>query len=473
MITELHDSRMHYIRYNPAHHTKSLQRGLSPSARALLQQRKLERNAPASSNTFQTTNNSCQRSSPSATYSLLQFDWKRHARPNQIPPTGDWLIWLILAGRGFGKTRTGAETIRSFVDSSRAKRIALIGQSALEARNVMVEGVSGLLSIYPPDDPNYPHFESSKKLIQWPNGAVAQIFGADHYDCLRGPQFDCIWMDEFAKFRYPERIYEQCMLALRLSPQPHCIITTTPRPIASLMRIMDEKSTVTTRGTTFDNAANLSPGFLNYIKQKFQNTQLGQQELYAEILCEDTDALWKRNQLIYQKPPPLSEFLRVVVAVDPAVSYSDSSDETGIIVAGETMDHSAVVLEDLSGRFHPTCWAPRVIEAYHRYNADRVVAEVNQGGDLVAEMLRSYDPTVSYKAVHATRGKYVRAEPIAAFYEQGLVTHARAFPELEKQMCSYTPKHTRKSPDRMDALVWALTELLLVHNNPTTIKIWS
>jgi predicted phage terminase large subunit-like protein len=290
----------------------------------------------------------------------------------------------------------------------------------------------------------------------WPNGTIAQLFSADRYDRLRGPQFDLAWIDEFAKFRHPERLYEQLMFGLRLGEHPRCIITTTPRPLPFLKELMDDKSTITTHGTTFDNQENLSPSFIDYVKKKYGNSALGRQELYADLLFEDKNALWNRRMIKY-KPP--NDLVRVVIAVDPAVTYNSSSDETGIVVVGKNSKGEAFVLDDLSGQFHPHAWGLRVVEAFRKYKADRIVAEVNQGGDLVEEMIRSFDATLPYTGVRATRGKFTRAEPVSALYEQGRVFHERVFCKLEEQMCNFVPDRALKSPDRMDALVWGMTEL--------------
>lgn len=402
-------------------------------------------------------------------YQTESFDWEKCARANQKPPSGKWTVWLILAGRGFGKTRTGSETVRMFVDQKRYKRIALVGQTIEETRGVMVDGVSGILSVYPPDDKNFPVYERSKQRICWPNGAIAQIFGADHYDHLRGPQFDFVWMDEFAKFRYPQKIYEQVMLGLRLGDEPRCLITTTPRPLPIFKTMMRDEMTVVTRGTTFDNAKNLSDSFMKYVTKQFSHTQLGQQELYANLLFQEQNALWSRKMIRYQKPQ--KDLARIVLAVDPAVTCHTNSDETGIIVMGKDLDGSAFVLDDLSGKFRPNQWGALIAKKFHDYHADRVVAEVNQGGDLVEEMIRAFDRLIPYTSVRATRGKLTRAEPIAALYEQGLVFHVQPFPQLETQMCEYVPEQSPKSPDRMDALVWGITELFQSELGQT-VKVW-
>ena len=396
--------------------------------------------------------------------------WKKLARADQLPPPGEWRVWLILAGRGFGKTRAGAETIKSWVSTRQAKRVALISTTIHEARDVMVEGVSGILSLYPVAEA--PRFDSSKHRLTWKNGTIATLFGGDRFDRLRGPQFDAAWVDELAKFRYPEEAWNQLMLGLRLGVNPRCIVTTTPRPLPFLSTLMKGEGVALTRGTTFDNAANLSSHFIQEVIKRYEGTRLGFQELYGEILENQEGALWTHSLITYQMPPgDRSKGLlwrRVVIAIDPAVTSTQTSDETGILVVGVAEDTNAYVIEDLSGKWTPTEWGKRAVEAYWRYKADRIIAEVNNGGDLVEKMLRAVDLNVSFKAVHAVRGKRVRAEPVVALYEQRRVFHCRGFLELERQMCFYRSHKSQmpgdsplKSLDRVDALVWALTELMI------------
>lgn len=402
------------------------------------------------------------------------YDWLKQARPSQIPPSGDWRVWLILAGRGFGKTRTGAETVRSWVHQGLAKRIALIGKNLHETRFVMVEGVSGLLSIHPPS--SRPTFFPSKRQLVWSNKATAMLYGGDTYEQLRGPQFDLAWIDEFAKFEHQQELLDQVMLGLRLGSSPKCIITTTPRPSKVLLDLLTDPLVAVTRGTTFDNKENLATGFLHDIIKKFEGTRLGAQELYAEILTEREGTLWQRSLIHYAEPTKTEDGLwnltRIVIAIDPADTATKTSDETGIIVAGINEEKHAFVLADLSGRMSPTDWGNRVVKAYWHYRADRVIAEVNKGGDLVEKMLHALDARIAYKAVRATRGKAVRAEPIAALYERGHVSHMHVFSTLETQLCEYCPDTPGPSPDRMDALVWALTELFLIKGTSATLKIW-
>lgn len=388
----------------------------------------------------------------------LLYDWPFWARPKQLPPAGGWRVWLILAGRGFGKTRTGAEWVRSLAESGRAGRIALVAETAADARDVMIEGESGLLSCCPPWA--RPRYEPSKRRVTWPNGAVATSFSADDPDQLRGPQFDAAWADEIAKWRY-EAAWDNLLLGLRLGTDPRCVATTTPKPRAWLARLLADPGTAVTRGGTRENAANLAPAFLDQILARYAGTRLGRQEVDGELLAEVPGALWTRALIEAARDGAAGtvDLARVVVAVDPAVTSGADSDETGIVVAGADAAGRFRVLEDLSGRLSPDLWARRAAEAFRRHRADAVVCEVNQGGDLVVATLRTVDPTLPVRAVRATRGKRLRAEPVAALYEQGRVRHAGGFPELEDQMAGYTGAPGEPSPDRLDALVWALTDL--------------
>lgn len=400
-----------------------------------------------------------------------RYAWKDMARPDQVPPPGDWRVWMILAGRGCGKTRTGAETILNWVREGQCKRIALVAETEADARKVMIEGESGILAVCGAHD--RPRYEPSNRRLVWPNGAVAHCYSADRYEQLRGPQFDAAWVDELAKFRYPVETWDQLMLSLRLGDAPRAIVTTTPKPLQIINDLINDPDVHVTRGTTFDNAANLPAAFLKSVKKRFEGTRLGSQELYGEVLSQTEGALWTHTQLEtarIQEIPPLT---RIVIAIDPAVTSHSASDETGIIVAGLGQDQRGYILEDLSGRVSPTEWARRAVAAYWRHKADRVVAEVNKGGDLVERVVRSMDANVSYKAVRATRGKYTRAEPVAALYEQGRIVHAsQGLETLERQMCSYVPGQSSKSPDRLDALVWAMTELMLAHPGAQGSHAW-
>lgn len=391
----------------------------------------------------------------------LLYDWRGfNARPDQIAPDGDWDIWLALAGRGWGKTRTGAEWVREQVEAG-ARRIALVAETAADARDVMVEGESGLLSIYPPND--RPLYEPSKRRVTWANGAVATLFNATEPDQLRGPQFDCAWSDEIAKWRYARESWDQLQFGLRLGAHPRQMVTTTPRPIELVKAIVSgqEGKVVVTRGRTMDNAANLAAPFLSKIKAKYEGTRLGRQELDAEILGDLPGALWSLMQIeTYRAATQPEKMGRILVAVDPAVTATEDSDEHGIIVGG-LAGQDGYVLHDGSTQGTPLDWARRAISLHDSYGADGIVVEVNQGGDMVAHTLRSVRPNINVIEVRASRGKHIRAEPIAALYEQGRIRHVGAFPELESQMTQMTAHgyEGAGSPDRLDALVWLMSEL--------------
>ncbi len=388
----------------------------------------------------------------------VPYAWQVWGREKQFAPAGDWRTWLILAGRGFGKTRCGAEWVRQEIESGRRGRLALVARTAGDVRDVIVEGESGIMAISPPWF--RPHYEPSKRRLTWPNGAIATTYSADEPDSLRGPQHDGAWGDEIAAWADPDA-WDQLMLGLRLGNDPKCVATTTPRAIPLIRKLIADPSTVTVRGSTFENAANLAPVFLDEMLRKYKGTRLGRQELYAELLEDVPGALWQREKLDQLRVQALPSMCRVVVAIDPAVTHGEDSDETGIVVAGLGEDGHAYVLSDLTCKASPDAWARRAVKAYHDHEADRIVAERNQGGDMVEHTIRTVDPRVSYKSVVAKRGKYVRAEPVAALYEQGKVHHVGGLPELEDQMCRYVPEAFDGSPDRVDALVWALTDLML------------
>jgi predicted phage terminase large subunit-like protein len=393
----------------------------------------------------------------------LDFRWLvEQARSEQMPPAGDWRVWLLLAGRGFGKTRTGAEFVRLMAELGVARRIALVAPTASDVRGVMVEGESGLLSIGPPEQ--RPDYEPSKHLLTWPNGAIATTYSADEPDRLRGPQHDLAWCDELAAWRYP-LAWDMLMLGLRLGADPRAIVTTTPRPTRFIRDLLVDPKVAVTHGRTIENKKNLAPAFLDQIVRRYEGTRLGRQELDAEILEDVPSALWNHGVIDAARAETAPELTRIVVAIDPAVSSDEHADETGIVVAGKDADGHGYVLADLSGRYTPTEWAKAAVAAYRTHNADRIVAEINNGGEMVEATLRIVDPGVPYTAVHAARGKVARAEPVAALYEQGRVHHLGAFPALEDQMCGFVHDFDRAaagySPDRVDALVWALSELLV------------
>jgi phage terminase large subunit-like protein len=372
----------------------------------------------------------------------------------------------LLAGRGFGKTRTGAELVRARVAGWTARRLALVAPTAADARNVMVEGESGILAISPPWD--RPRYEPSKRRLTWPNGAIATLYSADEPERLRGPQHDATWCDELGSWRYPEA-WDMLMLGMRLGADPRIVVTTTPRPTKLIRALIADPTAVVTRGSTYENRTNLAPAFLQQIIRKYEGTRLGRQELEAEILDDVPGALWTRGVIEASRACAAPTLLRVVVAIDPAATSSEDADETGIIVVGKDGQGQGWVLADASGRYPPAEWAKTAIAAYRAHRADRVVAEVNNGGEMVEATLRVIDPNVSFAAVRASRGKLARAEPVAALYEQGRVHHLGTFPQLEDQMCGFVPadhgdfgqRPTGCSPDRVDALVWALTDLMI------------
>lgn len=389
----------------------------------------------------------------------LLYDWRGFlARPDQIMPEGDWDIWCVLAGRGFGKTRTGAEAVKEEVDQGRSERIALIAETAADARDVMV---SELLRIFPKE--TRPTYTKSNRCVTFENGAKAFTYNAVEPDQLRGPQHDFIWHDELAKWKYARETWDQAQFGLRLGRHPRQIVTTTPRPIELIKSIVGggEGKVHVTRGSTMDNRANLAASFMERIQRKYAGTRLGRQELNAEILGDLPGALWRQSTLDTYRVSEAPEMGRVVIAVDPAITNTEDSDEHGICVAGIGPEQAGFVLEDASMSGSPHEWATEAIKKAKEYGADGVVVEVNQGGDMVAHVLRTIAPALNIIEVRATRGKHVRAEPIASLYEQGRIRHVGQFPELESQMTQMTTSGFEGdgSPDRVDALVWALSEL--------------
>lgn len=431
----------------------------------------------------------------------LLHTWELWARPNQLEPeavlpSGEvWVTWLILAGRGFGKTRCGAETVIKWVREGHCRRIALVAEDSADARDVMVEGESGILACSPRDFK--PKYEPSKRRLTWPNGAVATLFSAEDFDSLRGPQFDGAWCDELCKWRYAQEAWDNLQFGLRLGEHPKQIVTTTPRPIRLLKDIILRSDTAITKGSTMENLVNLAPPFRKQVVDRYLGTRIGRQELNAEILDDVPGALWNRMMIDETRIRPVDaetpiiypHFMRVVVAVDPAKevdkkkksekqgvdidSHAGGYAETGIVVVGLTQEGHGYVLEDLSFHGTPEEWGQEAVKAYDDWAADLLVYEANQGGEMVAAVLRQAAKSlkdegrrsadfVPLKDVHATKGKYVRAEPVSQLYEQRKVHHMGYFGELEDQMCEFTPDGSMGySPDRLDALVWALTELMV------------
>jgi phage terminase large subunit-like protein len=406
--------------------------------------------------------------------------WPIHCRDAQCPPEtwGDpaaWTAWLVLGGRGAGKTRTGAEWVRGIVRAepgfaeSAVGRIALVGETFAAVRDVMIEGPAGILAVYDKRGETRPAWSPSLRRLDWPNGAVAHAFSSEDPDSLRGPQFESAWCDELAKWRHPTETWDMLQFGLRLGPAPREVVTTTPRAIPLLKRLLADPRVVVSRSRTADNASNLAPAFLETIVGRYAGTRLGRQELEGELIEEREDALWSRDRieaLRVEAAPPLA---RIVVAVDPPASSSARADACGIVVAGMDPGGLGYVLADASiEAARPTDWAERAIAAYRRWSADALVAEANQGGEMVRAVLAQVDPTVPITTVHATRGKYVRAEPVAVLYDQGRVRHVGAFPELEDELCDFGPGglSSARSPDRLDALVWALSHLMLTRAEP-------
>ncbi|MEL7028696.1 MAG: terminase family protein [Pseudomonadota bacterium] len=400
---------------------------------------------------------------------FLERDWRFWARDDQLPPDdASWTTWLLLGGRGAGKTRAGAEWVRAEAAAAPGGRIALVGETYHAVREVMIEGASGLLAVAAAGE--RPKFEASRRRLVWPNGAVAQAFSAEEPDGLRGPQFALAWSDELCKWRYAEETWSNLQMALRLGDRPRQTVTTTPRPTKLLKRLLAQETTRVARAATQANRANLAPTFLSQIVSQYAGTRLGRQELDGELLDDAPGALWRWTDIEaarISKPPLLD---RIVVAIDPPATAGPDADECGLVVAGAVgrgPKRTAYVLADLSLRgARPTDWAGRAVAAYRSHEADCIVAEVNQGGDMVRSVIGQVDPSAPVRDVRATRGKIVRAEPIAALYEQKRVRHVGAFAALEDQMAAFGADGARGSPDRVDALVWALTDLMLTEALP-------
>lgn len=403
----------------------------------------------------------------------LPWIWEFWAMQHQLPPPGLWKTWVAMGGRGAGKTRAGAEWVRGQVegprpqDWGRSRRVALVGETFDQARDVMVFGESGLLAVAPPD--RRPDWQATRRRLVWPNGAEAQVFSASDPEGLRGPQFDCAWSDELAKWAKGDATWSMLQFALRLGRDPRQVVTTTLRDVSVFKKLLKRPSTVVTSAPTAANRANLAPSFLSEISDLYQGTSTGRQELDGLLVEGVEGAFWSAAMLEAAVVEKMPEVDRIVVAVDPPATSHSGSDECGIVVAGAMTSGApgnwyAVVLEDATiAAASPRQWAETAVDALHRHQADRLVAEVNQGGDMVRDVLLQVDPALPYRAVRATRGKAVRAEPIAALYEQGRIHHLRGMEKLEEQMMQMTRTGFAgsRSPDRVDALVWALTDLIL------------
>lgn len=422
----------------------------------------------------------------------LLHDWSVWARENQLPPEVDWSVWLNLGGRGSGKTRTGAEWVRGEIMSGKG-RIALVGPTAADVRDVMVEGDSGIMNCCWKGDKDHkgrhlgrPNYEPSKRRLTWENGATAHTYTADEPDRLRGPQHDDAWCDEIVAWRYPQDAWDMLMFGLRLGSDPRALVSTTPKPTKFIKELINSEGVAMSRSTTYDNKANLAGTFFRKIVGKYEGTRIGRQELLAEVIEDVAGALWNRDELEQYRVKYVNrdDLVRIVVAIDPAATSNEGSDEHGIIVVGIDRNGHGYVLEDISVRGSPDEWGKRAVYAFDRWKADRIIGEANNGGDMVEHVVKSAakdlkakgrrkTDEISYKKVHASRGKVTRAEPVAALYEQGRIHHDGAFPDLEDQMCAFTIDFDRKaagySPDRLDAMVWGFTELMLGGAEPHVI----
>jgi predicted phage terminase large subunit-like protein len=410
----------------------------------------------------------------------LAHDWEWLARPEQLAPAGDWRIWLMMAGRGFGKTRAGAEWVRRIAEADGRARIALVGATLGEARSVMVEGPSGLLAVAPWW--NRPAFSPALRRLIWPNGAMALLFGAAEPEALRGPQFSHGWADEIAKWPQAQAAWDNLMMGMRLGDRPRVLATTTPRPVPLVRGLVAREGgdVIVTRGRTADNVANLADGFVAAMEQSYGSTRLGRQELDGELIAEVEGALWSRELLDRCRVAHVPEredgdalLSRVVVGVDPPASAH--GDACGIVVAGLGPDGRAYVIADASvEKATPEGWARAVAHAAAVHGADRVIAEANNGGAMVESVLRAAEAALPVRLVHASRGKAARAEPVAALYEAGRVRHRGAFWALEDEMCGLVAGGgyvgPGRSPDRADALVWALTELMLGRRGDVRVR---
>lgn len=388
--------------------------------------------------------------------------WAGNAHEHQKEPSGDWTTWLLLGGRGAGKTRAGAEWVRRIANDNRHGAIALVAETYADAREVMIEGPSGIRAVSPSG--STPLYEASRRRLVWPDGAVAYAFSAEDPDGIRGYQFTAAWSDELCKWRYAEETWSNLQLALRLGEKPRQIATSTPRPMALLKRLMKAPTTHLSRASTYDNRAHLSDAFFTEIAALYEGTALGRQELLGEIVDDVAGALWTWNMIEAARISAAPSLDRVVVAVDPPATGGENADECGIVIAGVAScgdAKTAFVLADWSAAgLSPRQWAEKTAAAYHEFSADRIVVEINQGGDMAKAVIAQVDASAPVRGVHATRGKKLRAEPVAALYEQGRVRHVGAFAKLEDQMTAFTGEGG-KSPDRLDALVWAITDLML------------
>jgi phage terminase large subunit-like protein len=402
-----------------------------------------------------------QRLSPEE-MAALEYDWQGFwARPNQLPPPGAWKVWLVLSGRGWGKTRVGAEQVIAWARTP-GQRLALVAETAADVRDTVVEGESGILACSPPWF--MPTYQPTRRRLTWPNDSIATTYSGDAPDQLRGPQHHFAWCDEIAKWRYAQEAWDNLELGLRLGTHPQVVATTTPRPIPLLRQLLADPGTVVTRGSTYENTVNLAATFKDRILARYEHTRLGRQELYAELLEDTPGALWSRLLLEQTRVRQVPALRRIVVGLDPG-------GEAGIIVAGIGEDGQGYVLEDLSLSGSPATWAGQAIAGYYKYKANLIVAEANHGGDMVITTIGTQDAKVATKKVWASQGKYARAEPVSALYEKNLIHHVGMFAELEDQLCNWVPGEGLPSPNELDACVWALTELMLGTQPPVEVNL--
>jgi phage terminase large subunit-like protein len=417
-----------------------------------------------------------QRLSP-AEAALLRYEWRFWARPSQIAPAGEWGIWLLMTGRGFGKTRAGAQWVIEQAKSP-GHRIAIVGRIPADGRDVMVGGESGILACSAPDF--RPAYTPSQRLLRWSNGSEAKLYSSEKPEDLRGPNFHCAWIDELAKYDRAQETWDTLVMAVRLPTDPRIVVTTTPRPISIIKTLMDDPACRVTHGSIYDNRSNLSGKFFERLVKRYEGTYLGQQELEGLLITDRPGALWTREVIDTHRVRAAPDILtRVVVAIDPPATASQDSSEAGIVVVGQGIDGCAYVLADGSLHGSPDTWGRQAVRLYDRFNADQIIGEVNNGGDMVgftvkqcAEALRRDgerdSSVVPYVAVRASRGKLTRAEPVSALYTQGRVRHVGLYADLEDQLTSWVPGEA--SPDRLDALVWALTSLVIYGS--TDVETW-
>ncbi len=403
----------------------------------------------------------------------LAWSWEFAARPSQRLPDGDWIYWILLCGRGYGKTRTGSETVRQWIKEG-FNYVNLIGATADDARDVMVLGESGILAVCPPWE--RPEYRVSQRKLVWPNGAESLIFTADEPDRLRGKQSQKLYCDELAAWRYPEA-WDQAKLGLRLGRKPQVIITTTPRPTALVKGIVADPHTVVTSGTTLENRANLAAPFIDAVIKKYEGTRLGRQEIEGQILEDNPGALFKRGDIDRNRVIAAPDLRRIVIAIDPAAKSVAGSDDTGIVVAGvadvENSTHGFILDDATMTLAKPEEWASKAIALYKAHKADRIIAEGNNGGEMIESVIRAKDGNVPVTIVTATRGKEIRAEPVSALYEQARIHHVGNFARLEDELCEWDPQDkSAKSPNRLDAMVWAITALMLAEDGSAIIDFY-